>query len=129
MVVSMRPYPKEDVLKARQITAEFISTHGEPVAWGYDQAKSVLGIQDISKPDFGFPTEILEGEVPIFWGCGVTPQLVAMETFARLATEREIGEPGAVQAIEGEVVIGHMPGHMLVTDLPEEAVAHGQIVR
>jgi uncharacterized protein YcsI (UPF0317 family) len=33
MVVSMRPYPKADVLKARQITAEFISTHGEPVAW------------------------------------------------------------------------------------------------
>jgi hypothetical protein len=52
-----------------------------------------------------------------------------METFARLARERELGEPEAMPAVEGEVAIGHMPGHMLVTDLPEEAVAHGQIVR
>ena len=31
--------------------------------------------KDISKPDFGDPVEIKEGEIPVFWACGVTSQM------------------------------------------------------
>ena len=33
----------------------------------------------ITQPDYGEPVTIKEGEVPVFWGCGVTPQSVALE--------------------------------------------------
>ena len=33
-----------------------------------------IGIKDIDHPDYGDPVEIREGEIPVFWACGVTPQ-------------------------------------------------------
>jgi uncharacterized protein YcsI (UPF0317 family) len=36
----------------------------------------LIGIFDINKPDYRDPVEIREGEIPIFWACGVTPQFV-----------------------------------------------------
>ena len=29
------------------------------------------------RPEYGDPVEIRDGEVPVFWACGVTPQAVA----------------------------------------------------
>lgn len=72
-------------------------------AKGFDAAER-LGIQDLSKPDFGDPTTFQEGEVPVFWGCGVTPQLAVMES-----------------GVQG-VVVGHTPGHMLCLDIGPESV-------
>lgn len=65
-IVSMRPYRLEDLERVRDVTRAFLSTHGEPVAWGWDGAKEI-GIEDISRPDFGEPQDFKDGEVPVFW--------------------------------------------------------------
>ncbi|KAK0496153.1 hypothetical protein EDD18DRAFT_1390963 [Armillaria luteobubalina] len=105
MVVSMRPYRLVDLERVRDITRPFVKTHGEPVAWGLDGAK-YLGITDLDRtnPDFGDPTEIQDGEVAVYFGCGVTPQLSVMDS-----------------GISGEV-IGHTPGRMLMLDIKDEDV-------
>ena len=71
MVVSMRPIPQEKVVRAVQITSRFPAVHGAPVHIGDPEA---IGIGDISQPDLGDPSEIRDGEVPVFWACGVTPR-------------------------------------------------------
>ncbi|KAJ5737845.1 uncharacterized protein N7483_002970 [Penicillium malachiteum] len=98
-IVSMRPYIPEQIESVREITRTYLSTHGEPVAWGWEGAKE-LGILDIDKPDFGEPQQFKEGEVPVFWACGVSPQ-IAVEA--------------AGDRLDG-LVFAHEPGHMLVTD-------------
>ncbi|ESK84966.1 duf1445 domain protein [Moniliophthora roreri MCA 2997] len=99
MIVSMRPYPAGAVDVVRAITRPYVRAHGEPVAWGVDGARA-LGIDDIIglNPDHGDPSDIRAGEVPVYWGCGVTPQQVVIDS----------GIPGTV--------ISHAPGHMLVLD-------------
>ena len=94
MVVSMRPVQANRVPEVCDITARYPSVHGAPVHAG-DPA--TLGIQDINQPDWGDPVEIRPGEVPVFWGCGVTPQAVA-------------------QSSRPALMITHAPGHMFVTD-------------
>lgn len=98
MVVSMRPMPESDVVRAVQVTSRFPSVHGAPVHIGRPET---IGIFDIDKPDFGDPVEIKEGEVPVFWACGVTPQAIAMH-------------------VKPELMITHAPGHMFITDLKNE---------
>ncbi len=99
MVVSLRAIPAHQVEQAVEISRRFPAAHGAPVYRG-DPAE--LGITDISRPDWGDPAPLPEGHVPVFWACGVTPQ-VAIER-ARLP-----------------IVITHKPGHMLITDVPEDA--------
>jgi uncharacterized protein YcsI (UPF0317 family) len=101
LVVSMRPIPPDRVATAVQITARYPAVHGAPVHVGNPEA---LGIADLSKPDFGAPVTCHDGDVPVFWACGVTPQMA-------LATARP---PFAVT---------HVPGHMLITDVPDETYA------
>lgn len=95
MVVSMRPLPYDQVVKAVMVTGEMPRVHGAPVHIGTPEA---IGIADIQKPDFGDPVTIKEGEVPVFWPCGVTPQNVVMN-------------------VKPDFVITHAPGHMLITDI------------
>src|SRR5271170_5043325 len=105
-VVSMRPYRSSDVATVRQITAPYQMTgHGEPIAWGWEGAK-ILGIRNINEPEWGIAVQFEEDEMPVFWGCGVTPQNCLLE----------MGDE-----IEGDV-IAHYPGGMLVCDLQEEDV-------
>ena len=75
MVVSMRPVKYDQIVRAVQVTSRFPATHGAPVHIG---DPSVIGIEDINRPDFGDAVEIRPGEQPIFWACGVTPQAVAL---------------------------------------------------
>jgi uncharacterized protein YcsI (UPF0317 family) len=105
VVVSMRPYPREAIERVREITRPYVLAHGEPVGWGEEGARA-LGITDLdgSSPDFGDASEIKEGEVPVYWACGVTPQLSVMDSKL----------PG--------LVLSHAPGHMLVLDLLCEEV-------
>ncbi|GJN93251.1 hypothetical protein Rhopal_006298-T1 [Rhodotorula paludigena] len=105
MVVSMRPYPPSAIERVRDLTRPFVRAHGEPVAWGAAGA-AALGIDDLKgqRPDFGGVSAVHEGEVPVYWGCGVTPQLVVMDS--KLP----------------EVVMGHAPGHMLILDMRDEEV-------
>ena len=97
-VVSMRPVKEQDIVRAVQVTSRFPNVHGAPVHIGNPES---IGIQDINKPDFGDAVEIKEGEVPVFWACGVTPQAVAMES-------------------KPPLMITHAPGYMFVTDLKSE---------
>ena len=99
MVVSMRAIPEDRVDEVIAISRRFPLAHGAPVYWG-DPAG--LGIADIANPDWGDAAPVGAGEVPVFWACGVTPQ-VAIET-ARLP-----------------ICITHKPGHMLITDVAEDA--------
>ena len=98
LVVSMRPMPAAMVEQARQITEAYPQAHGGPVHVG-DPAG--LGISDLHVPDFGDPVDIRGGEVPMFWACGVTPQL-------------------AIANAAPEIAITHEPGHMFITDLPAD---------
>lgn len=94
MVVSMRPIPAHQVTRSVQVTSRFPSVHGGPIHIG-DPA--VIGISDVDQPDFGEPSVIKEGEVPVFWACGVTPQAIVMHT-------------------KPDIAITHAPGHMFITD-------------
>ena len=95
LVVSMRPIPAGQVDLAAESTARYPQVHGAPVHAG-DPAE--LGISDLSSPDWGDPPIMEEGDVPVFWACGVTPQAVAMAS--KLA-----------------FMITHSPGHMFITDI------------
>lgn len=95
MVVSMRPIPDELVVKAVNVTAAMPRVHGAPVHIGNPGA---IGIKDIMKPDYGDSVTVNDGEVPVFWACGVTPQNVVMQSKPPFA-------------------ITHAPGHMFITDV------------
>ena len=93
-VVSMRPMAPEKAIKAISVTASMPRVHGAPIHIG-DPEK--IGIKDINKPDFGDSVTIKDGEIPVFWCCGVTPQ-------------------SAVMSAKPPIAISHAPGHMFITD-------------
>ncbi len=95
LVVSMRPMTSSQAVRATQICARFPRAHGVPIHLGDPMA---IGIADLSRPDFGDMVEIYDGEMPVFWACGVTPQAVVTRARPPLA-------------------ITHKPGHMFLTDL------------
>ncbi len=101
LVVSMRPMTPPQAIRATQITSRYAPVHGAPVHIGEPAA---IGIGDIAAPDYGDPVEIRDGELPVFWACGVTPQAVAV-------------------ASRPELMITHAPGHMFVTDVRDETMA------
>ncbi|MDD2972167.1 MAG: putative hydro-lyase [Lachnospiraceae bacterium] len=95
MVVSMRPIPYADVPRAVEVTAAMPRVHGAPIHIGNPAA---IGINDLQHPDYGDMVTIREGEAPVFWPCGVTPQAVLMASKPAFA-------------------ITHAPGHMFITDV------------
>ncbi len=101
LVVSMRPMQAAHAIRAVQITARFPAVHGAPVHLG-DPA--LIGIADLSRPDYGDAVELLPDELPVFWACGVTPQ-------------------AAIAAARPDFCITHAPGSMLITDWPNARVA------
>ena len=94
MVVSMRPMTPAQALQAARICSRYPLAHGAPIHFG-DPAG--LGIRDLDQPDYGDPVTIRPGEVPVFWACGVTPQVV-------------------LAAAAPPFAITHQPGHMFVSD-------------
>lgn len=103
LVVSMRPMPADQVIRAISITASMPRVHGAPIHIG-DPAK--IGIRDLSKPDFGEAVTVRPGEIPVFWCCGVTPQSVVMSARPPIA-------------------ISHAPGHMFLTDVKNSLLKEG----
>jgi uncharacterized protein YcsI (UPF0317 family) len=83
MVVTVRAfYNSHDAVRAIQISSRRLFFHGPPVHIGDPVA---IGIVDLCKPDPFIPTRpVVEppkpGEILLYWGCGVTPQTVAMES-------------------------------------------------
>ncbi len=74
MAVSMRPIPSNLVSRAVLVTSRYPFAHGAPIHVGNPE---VIGIEDMNSPEFGDPPEIKKGEIPIFWACGVTAQIVS----------------------------------------------------
>lgn len=101
LVVSMRPLKPADVDRAVEITSRYPNVHGAPVHVG---SPGEIGIADLSRPDFGDAVPVADDEVPVFWACGVTPQVAIMEARPSIA-------------------ITHSPGCMFVTDVQDEDLA------
>ena len=99
MVVSMRAVAPERLDEVIAISRLYPLAHGAPVHWG-DPA--LIGIDDVANPDWGDPAPVEAGQVPVFWACGVTPQV-------------------AIEAAGLPICITHKPGHMLITDVAEDA--------
>ncbi len=100
MVVSMRAIPADRVAEAAEISSKYPLAHGAPIFWG-DPAG--IGIADVSSPDWGDSVPVEEGQLSVFWACGVTPQV-------------------AIEAAQLSICITHKPGCMLITDIAEDAV-------
>lgn len=94
LVVSMRPMTPENAKLADEITGRFPNVHGAPVNIGEPEK---LGISDVMEPDYGDPVDFKPGEIPVFWGCGVTPQAV-------------------IEHAKLPLVITHAPGCMFITN-------------
>ena len=101
MVVSMRPFKALDAIRAIQICSRFPAVHGAPIHLGNP---GLIGINDINTTDFGDSVTIKENEIPLFWACGVTPQVV-------------------LEQAKPPFCITHSPGCMLVTDMPNSKLA------
>jgi uncharacterized protein YcsI (UPF0317 family) len=101
LVVTMRPFKPADAIRAIEITARYPRVHGSPVHMGFPEQ---IGITNLGEPWAGDATEVKEGEVPLFWACGITPQSVVLDA-------------------KPSFCITHAPGHMLVTDLENASLA------
>jgi uncharacterized protein YcsI (UPF0317 family) len=98
LVVSMRPLSGSDARVATDVSARYPKLHGAPVHSGDPAA---IGV-DLDRPlDVIGKVDIGPEEVPVFWACGVTTQLVLERARPPLA-------------------ITHLSAHMLVTDLKLE---------
>ncbi|XP_068457716.1 D-glutamate cyclase, mitochondrial isoform X3 [Clinocottus analis] len=97
LVVTMRPVPAAMLDAAVEVTHLNPLAHGAPVHIG-DPA--LLGIQDLSRPDYGDAVRLQSGDVPVFWACGVT----AVE---------------AVISSKPPLAFSHSPGCMFLTDVPD----------
>lgn len=96
-VMSMRPIKRGNVDMVLEICEGFPLSHGRPIHVGDPME---IGIRDISRPDWGDAMVIEEDEVPVFWGCGVTPQ-------------------AAIMRAKIPFCITHAPGSMLIADVDE----------
>jgi uncharacterized protein YcsI (UPF0317 family) len=104
LVVSMRPFTPADARLAGEITARTPQIHGAPVHFGSPEE---IGIADLSRPDYGDAVTVKPGEIPVFWACGVTPQVALAQAKPPLA-------------------ITHSPGCMLITDITDDELLSGQ---
>jgi uncharacterized protein YcsI (UPF0317 family) len=101
LVVTMRPLRAAAAVRAVQITSRFPDVHGAPVHLG-DPA--LIGIRDLTRPDYGDAVEVMPDELPVFWACGVTPQ-------------------EAIRQARPAFCLTHAPGSMLITDLLNHQLA------
>lgn len=98
MVVSMRLIPSAEVQRVTEISERFPDCHGDPVHVGDPQA---IGIEDLTRPDYGEYWGGAADAVPMFWACGVTPQ-------------------AAIRRAGLDLAITHQPGKMLICNIPAD---------
>jgi uncharacterized protein YcsI (UPF0317 family) len=101
LMVTMRAFKPAEAIRAIQITSRFPNVHGAPVHIGDPAA---IGV-DLTKryQDVG-DGEVADGEIPVFWACGLTPQL-------------------AVKNAKPSLCITHAPSSMLITDMRNASLA------
>ena len=59
---------------------------------------------DLEQPFAGSRPRMQDNEIPVFWACGVTPQI-------------------AVEQAKPSICIAHAPGCMVITDLPNSRLS------
>jgi uncharacterized protein YcsI (UPF0317 family) len=101
LMVTMRAFRPSDAIRAIQITSRFPNVHGAPVHIGSPQA---IGVDLAKRYQNVGDGEVQEGEIPLFWACGLTPQL-------------------AVSNAKPPLCITHAPSSMLITDLRNASLA------
>jgi len=104
-------YNSHDATRALQISSRYLLFHGPPIHIGDPAA---IGIKDLDRPDPLIPMITTgdqfipgppkPGEVILWWGCGITPQAVALES-------------------KIPFMITHCPAYMFVTDWFVEEMA------
>ena len=101
LVVTMRAFKPADAIRAVQVTSRFPNVHGAPVHIGNP---GQIGV-DLSKRYHNVGDgEVADDELPLFWACGLTPQL-------------------AVKNARPPLCITHAPSCMLITDVRNAALA------
>jgi uncharacterized protein YcsI (UPF0317 family) len=95
LVVSMRPLAPEDVELAIGVSERHPQLHGAPVHHGDPAA---LGVELERPLDAIGEVNVAPGEEPVYWACGVTPQL-------------------AIERARPPLAITHLSAHMLLTDV------------
>ncbi|NXA90386.1 GLUCM protein, partial [Melanocharis versteri] len=100
LVVTMRPIPESKLGAAVLATSELNEAHGAPIHIG---DPGLLGIQDLSKPDYGDPVHLHPGDIPVFWASEVTGVEAIINCRAPLA-------------------FTHSPGCMFITNLKNDNV-------
>uniref|UniRef100_A0A8D0C8Z1 D-glutamate cyclase, mitochondrial n=1 Tax=Salvator merianae TaxID=96440 RepID=A0A8D0C8Z1_SALMN len=98
LVVSMRPIHKDKLKAVVQTTHPMKKSHGAPIHIG---DPGILGIKDLSNPDYGDAVQFHPEDVPVFWACGVT----AVE---------------AVCNCKCPLAFTHSPGCMFITDVKDK---------
>jgi uncharacterized protein YcsI (UPF0317 family) len=101
MVVTMRSFRPADAIRAIQVTSRFPAVHGAPVHIGLPH---LIGIDDLAAQCESPFIAVPDDEIPLFWACGVTPQV-------------------ALRAARPRLCITHTPAHMLITDLKNASLA------
>ena len=101
LVVTMRPFKPTDAIRAIQITSRFPNVHGAPVHIGSPEQ---IGVNLADRYQNVGDGTVGEGEIPLFWACGLTPQL-------------------AIMSAKPPFCITHAPSSMLVTDLSNASLA------
>lgn len=99
MVVTCRLFEgASNAIRAIQISSRYPGVHGSPIGIGDPRT---LGIKDLYHLEFADKYEHIApqkaSEVALYWGCGLTPQLVAMKS-------------------KLPFMITHLVGRMFVTD-------------
>ena len=95
LVVSMRPLAPDQAERAVEVSRRWPQLHGAPVHVGDPAA---LGIVLEEPLDAIGELSVADGEVPVFWACGVTPQL-------------------SLEAARPPLAVTHLSAHMLVAEL------------
>ncbi|NWX81412.1 GLUCM protein, partial [Nothoprocta pentlandii] len=103
LVVTMRPIPANKLEATVLATSKLEESHGAPVHIGNP---GLLGIRDLSKPDYGDPVHLQPDDIPVFWACGVT----GVE---------------AIISCRSPLAFTHSPGCMFITDLKNNEVTVG----
>lgn len=97
LVVTMRPVPKDTLERLVQASCSLMGEQGQPVHIGDPE---LLGIRDLSRPDYGDPVPCQPGEVPVFW----PSQLTSLE---------------AVSGYQTPLAFTSAPGSTVMTDLKD----------
>ena len=101
LMVTMRAFKPADAIRAIQITSRFPNVHGAPVHIGNPAG---IGVDLRHRYQNVGDGEVGEDELPVFWACGLTPQL-------------------AVNNAKPPLCITHAPSSMLITDLRNASLA------